>query len=390
MTRDLRVMAVSLFAWGVGEGMFLIFMTLTLQNWGADPVKIGAILSAMGAAMALVQIPAGMLADRVGSRPIMWASWVLGTLSAAVMALAPSLTVFVAGLLIYGLTSFVTAPMNSYIASVRGKWSVERALTVVSAMFHLGAFAGPLIGGVIGERWGLQIVYQISAVIFLGSTIIVLTARKPPVEEAHEVHAVKPGLASNPRFFGLIALIFLSLFTMILPQPLTPNYLQNQQGFDLQQIGIIGAAGSLGNALIMLAAGHLSATAGFLLGQAFVGLFALFLWRSETPLLLTVGYFFIGGYRLCRSMALAYARSIVKVSEVGLAFGLVEFANAAASIVAPLAAGFLYDRNPQQVYTVSLASISVMAVVNFFLFNSAKAPQPAPTAARHVERMEGN
>ena len=150
-------------------------------------------------------------------------------------------------------------------------------------------------------------------------------------------------------------------------------------------IGIIGAAGSLGNALIMLAAGHLNATAGFLIGQAFVGLFALFLWRSETPLLLTVGYFFIGGYRLCRSMALAYARSIVKVSEVGLAFGLVEFANAMASIVAPLVAGFLYDNDPQQVYTASLASIGVMAVVNFFLLNSAKPPQPAPTAVRTVE-----
>ena len=390
MTRDLRVMMVSLFAWGVGEGMFLIFITLTLQNWGADPVKIGGILSAMGAAMALVQIPAGMLADRIGSRPVMWASWVLGTISAVIMAWAGSLPVFVAGLLIYGLTSFVTAPMNSYIASVRGKWSVERALTVVSAMFHLGAFVGPLVGGVIGQRFGLQIVYQIAAVIFFGSTLIVLTTRKAPEEEQREAHAVKPSLASNPRFFGLVALIFLSLFTMILPQPLTPNYLQNQHSFDLQQIGVIGAVGSLGNALIMLSAGHLNATAGFLLGQVLVGLFALSLWRSETPFLLTAGYFFIGGYRLCRSMALAYARSIVKTAEVGLAFGLVETANALASIVAPLAAGFLYDRNPHTVYVVSIISIGVMVVINFFLLNQGRANHPNVPVSRPLKQMEGD
>ncbi len=390
MTRDLRVMMVSLFAWGVGEGMFLIFITLTLQNWGADPVKIGGILSAMGAAMALVQIPAGMLADRIGSRPVMWASWVLGTISAVIMAWAGSLPVFVAGLLIYGLTSFVTAPMNSYIASVRGKWSVERALTVVSAMFHLGAFVGPLVGGVIGQRFGLQIVYQIAAVIFFGSTLIVLTTRKAPEEEQREAHALKPSLTSNPRFFGLVALIFLSLFTMILPQPLTPNYLQNQHSFDLQQIGVIGAVGSLGNALIMLSAGHLNATAGFLLGQVLVGLFALSLWRSETPFLLTAGYFFIGGYRLCRSMALAYARSIVKAGEVGLAFGLVETANALASIVAPLAAGFLYDRNPHTVYVVSIISIGVMVVINFFLLNQGRANHPNVPVSRPLKQMEGD
>src|SRR5512146_2396000 len=152
--RDLLVMALSLFTWGVGEGMFIYFQPLYLQKWGANPLEIGAILSLMGIAMAVAQAPAGYLADRVGARPVMWSSWVLGTIAAVMMALAGSLPVFVAGMLTYGLTSFVVAPMNSYIASVRGRWSVERALTIVSAMFHLGAVAGPLIGGLVGEAIG--------------------------------------------------------------------------------------------------------------------------------------------------------------------------------------------------------------------------------------------
>lgn len=142
--RDLLLMGLSLFTWGVGEGMFIYFQPLYLQKWGANPVEIGAILSMMGIAMAVAQAPAGYLSDRVGSRPVMWASWVLGTIAAGLMALAGSLPLFVTGLLTYGLTSFVVAPMNSYITSVRGGWSVERALTIVSSMFHLGAVAGPL------------------------------------------------------------------------------------------------------------------------------------------------------------------------------------------------------------------------------------------------------
>ncbi len=72
-------------------------------------------------------------------------------------------------------------------------------------------------------------------------------------------------MPSNPiwpptrGFMGLLGLVFITMFALYLPQPLTPNYLQNQQNFPLQTIGQLGAAGSLGNALIMLGLGHLSA-----------------------------------------------------------------------------------------------------------------------------------
>jgi len=371
MSRDLLLMAVSLFTWGIGEGMFIYFQPLYLEKWGANPVEIGAILGAMGVAMAVAQTPAGYLADRVGARPVMWSSWLLGTAAAWMMALAGSLPMFVAGLLTYGLTSFVVAPMNSYITSVRGKWSIERALTIVSAMFHLGAVIGPIIGGIIGEAFGLRSIYQVSAVIFIGSTAVVLMARRPPVEEeAGELQGQKPNLLQNPRFLGLLALFFLTIFALYLPQPLTPNYLQNVQGFSISTIGQLGAMGSFGNAAIMLLLGHLKAPVGFLAGQALVGMFALLMWRSESLPLFFAGYFFIGGYRLCRSMALAFARSLVKVHETGFAFGLVETGNAVSAIVAPLAAGLLYDQDPQSVYAASLAAVSVMLLVNTIMLRS--------------------
>jgi MFS family permease len=368
MPRDLLIMAISLFAWGVGEGMFLYFQPLYLQKWGANPVEIGAILSLMGIAMAVAQAPAGYLADRVGSRPVMWSSWVLGTLAACIMALANSLTVFVIGMFTYGLTSFVVAPMNSYITSVRGRFSVERAMTIVMAMFYLGAVAGPLLGGIIGESFGLQNTYRLSAGIFFLSTLIVFLAHRPPVEEHDVKHSQMPNLTANPHFMGLLVLTFLTMFSLYLPQPLTPNYLQNQLGFSLRTIGQLGAMASLGNAVIMLGFGHLSAPVGMLVGQALVGLFTFIIWQSQSLPLFYVGYFFVGGYRLCRAMVLALARSLVRSDEVGFAYGLVETGNAISVIVAPLVAGFLYVRNPQSVYVFSLIAIGIMLLVNLVLF----------------------
>lgn len=382
MPRDLLLMAVSLFAWGMGEGMFLYFQSLYLQKWGANPVQIGAILGMAGVAAAVTMAPAGYLADRIGQRPVMWTAWVLGTAATLMMAAAHSLPVFVAGILVYGLTAFVSAPMNSYMVSVRGTWSVERTLTLIAAIYQFGGVIGPLLGGLIGDRLGMQNIYRFSAAMFVFSTVVVFMTRAPAKSiqagSAGEISTPRLKLSANPRFLGLLGLIFFTMMALYLPQPLTPNYLQDQHGFSLQTIGALGAAGSLGNAVIMLMLGGLRAPLGLLIGQALVALFALLLWRGNSTAVFFIGYFFVGGYRLARSMALAYARTLVHVNETGLAFGLIETGNYVATILAPLAAGLLYSYHPQWVYIASLGAIGLMLAINLAgLPRLAAAPEAA-------------
>ena len=87
--------------------------------------------------------------DEFGMTPLMWAAWMLGTFATGMMALANSLELFVVGLLLYGLTAFVAAPMSSYVADMRGRASVGRAFTLNQALYNVGAVADPALGGVI-------------------------------------------------------------------------------------------------------------------------------------------------------------------------------------------------------------------------------------------------
>src|SRR6187549_1102338 len=99
--RDLAIVAISESIWGLGEGLFIYFLPLALQMWNSGAVQIGAVLSMIGVTMAVVQVPAGYFSDRFGTRPVIFASLILGIASAIVMAVARSLPVFVAGLLAY-------------------------------------------------------------------------------------------------------------------------------------------------------------------------------------------------------------------------------------------------------------------------------------------------
>ena len=86
-------LGAALFTWGIGESMFLLFQPIYLQQLGADPVQIGIILGAFGAVMTIAHIPAGHLSDRIGRRPMIVASWVIGIVATLLMAVARSLPV---------------------------------------------------------------------------------------------------------------------------------------------------------------------------------------------------------------------------------------------------------------------------------------------------------
>lgn len=371
MNRNLLLVSLSLFVWGMGEGLFIFFQPLYLQEWGADPVTIGTIFGAMGIAMALFQAPAGMLADRLEPRSIMWASWLLGSSAAWMMALAKTLPMFVAGLILYGLVSFVLAPMNSYITNSRGDWSVARALTFAAGFYNLGTVIGPISGGLIADRIGLRTVYFCAAVVLAISTIIVLfTGKAPETHHADTQTSDNTGFFRNTRFIAFFAISLLAFFALYLPQPFTPSFLQNQHGLSHTMIGLFGAIGSLGNTVATLALGNLNATLGFIVGQAWVLVFSITFLVARQPIWFGIGYFFVGGYRLCRSIVLAISRTLVNPRQTGLAYGMMETANAVAVILAPVLAGVLYNNNPQSVYAVSIVLIAATILLNLFVFGT--------------------
>ena len=365
--RDLAVLAVSMFIWGFGEGLFIYFYPLALQRWDSDPVLIGAVLSAIGVTMAVVQVPAGYLSDRLGPRLLIRAASILGVIAAVIMASAQTLPIFIVGLIAYGITSFISAPVNSYITSMRGSWSVQRAVTFVSGSMASGAIVGPILGGWIGQTAGLSTVFQYSAGLFLVSTLVIFCARRPGVQEVQETAVPMVSPLANPRFIGLLVIIFFTIFAISMPQQLTSLYLQEVHHFSLQQIGMTGTLAGIGTAVIMFALGSLGGPTGMIVGQLLIGLFSLFMWRGQNAAAFYSGYLFIGGYRLYRSMALAVARPLVKAGDVGLTYGLVETCNALAIILAPLAAGFLYSYNPEAVYTVSLVALAITITMHALL-----------------------
>ncbi len=374
MNRSLLWLSAALFTWGIGESMFLLFQPIYLQQLGADPIQIGAILGGFGAVMTLTHIPAGYLSDRIGRRPMLIASWLIGIVAALVMALANTLIVFIIGMALYGFTSFVVSPLDSYVTAARGNWSVARAITLISMTFNAGAVLGPITGGWVGDHFGLRTVYFISAGVFVVSTVILLFISPQPRDQ-HDPESPPDSLRSNRRYLGLLAILFVVAFATYVPQPLTPNFLRDQRGLSLSVIGELGSIGSLGVSFLNFVLGQLTARTGFILGQVGVAAFALLLWRGSGFGWFAVGYFLLGGFRVLRGLGVAQVRPYVHESQMGLAYGVAETVGSATVLLAPLLAGYLYLQDPALMYPVGLVLIGVGLVMSLiFTPHSTKLP----------------
>jgi MFS family permease len=366
MTRDLRILAFSLLLWGLGEGLFIYFQPLYLDELGADPIQIGSILGFSALALTLSHLPAGALADIIGRKAVMVAAWFAGAIATLTMFLAKSLPLFVVGLVLYSFSGFVLSPMYSYIADARGSWSLTRALTTTSAFFSFGTILGPIVGGQLAEVFGLRTIYGIASAIFIPSTLLILFVRPQPVETLDDGSRYQD-LIKNKNLGGFLVLVFIGMFAMYLSWPLTPIFLQEVRQVSVGSVGIFGSLNALGMVILNLTLGRMSPYLGFTIAQVATGFSVLFLWRGTGQAWFSLGYFLAAGFRIARSFVTAQVELLVKRTEIGLAFGLAETVGGSVMLIASSIAGILYDINPESPFSISLILIAVSLTLTLLI-----------------------
>jgi MFS family permease len=372
LNRNLSFIAIALFLWGFGEGMFFNFVPIYLDNqFFVSKYQIGLILGAFGFFMAITHIPAGRLSDRVGRRPLLMIAWVMGLISTAIMGFALTLPLFLVGLFGYGLTAFVSSPLSSYVTAARGKWPVGTVLSLTTATFGLGMALGPVTGGWIGDHYGMRISFLVAAAVFVISNGFMFFTESQPID-IHDPDAPPPTLMSNRSFIALMGVLAFAIFSMYLSQPLTPNFLEGVRGLSLSETGIIFTAGALGNSLMAIAFSRVNPRHGFLVAQALVILFALSIWKGLSLPVFALGYFLLGGFRAGRPLAMAQARELVHESQMGVTYGIMETISAVIFIFTPPIAGYLFEIDPFIVYPVSILLVAISIIISY-IFSPRKA-----------------
>lgn len=371
MSRDLKLITLALFLWGSGEGLFYYILPLYMEQLGAAPQEVGAVLGLAAFLTACAFIPGGLLADRFDAKKVMVWGWALGAVASLGMGLASTWQWFVPWILIYNVSAYCIPAINTYIAEASGDSPLEHTITVTFAGYAAGSIVSPFIGGRLSAALGTPPLFIIGAIIFGLSFFIALSVSS----HAPHLNYAKLRDQSLRRQFTRLrpltatyARLFFVFFTVLVGTILPANFL-GTLNWDISDVNSLGGtANAIGALILSLVLGRMAAgrrRRGLLLGQA-LAFAAMLLFALSTPslrFLPVAAYFLLGAVPTLRELSNAQLATQVDHDLRGTVLGMNETVFALARSLAALLAGALFALNPRGPFIAGIVLIPIGMVL---------------------------
>ncbi|MGB0126157.1 MAG: MFS transporter [Rhodocyclaceae bacterium] len=171
-------------------GMFSILPVLSIHAHslpgGSSTFLVGVALGIDGLAQACLQIPFGLLSDRIGRKPVIYGGLVLFALGSFIAAEASSIEIVILGRLVQGMGA-IAAAVTALVADLTLEENRAKSMAVIG-MSIAGAFAASMVLGPMLEHMiGVSGIFAVTGV--LGVLAIAIIRFLVPDPDSQRVHA---------------------------------------------------------------------------------------------------------------------------------------------------------------------------------------------------------
>ena len=169
-------------------GLFLILPVFAIfaENLeGATPLLIGLAVGIYGLTQALLQIPFGLLSDRIGRKPVILGGLLLFAIGSIIAAIAEDIWLIMIGRAIQGSGAIAAAVMAMVADLTRDSKRTRAMATVgmtIGASFAISLMAGPGLYQNLGMS---GIFWLTGAFAFIGILIVAFIVPSPTKQEIH-------------------------------------------------------------------------------------------------------------------------------------------------------------------------------------------------------------
>lgn len=139
-------------------GMFMVLPVLATYGMdlaGATPALIGLAIGAYGLTQAVLQIPFGVISDRIGRRPVIYLGLVVFALGSLLAAQADSIWGVIAGRILQGAGA-ISAAVMALLSDLTREQHRTKAMAMIGMSIGLSFAVAMVIGPLLTRAFGLS------------------------------------------------------------------------------------------------------------------------------------------------------------------------------------------------------------------------------------------
>ena len=342
-------------------------LPLMSEEFAWSPTQVGQASAAFFWIYFMLQIPAGLAADRWGVRFVYWVGFLIWCFATAASALTASFGMLIGLRLLLGLGQSILTPAG--MRYIRLSFNEEQRGSAVG-IFMAGTKIGPALGFVISAYlleafgWrGMFAVLGLVALIWLVPFFLRIRKDDPAAQPARGDDARAGGsvstreIFSSPVIWGTVLGTFCYMYFVYYCMTWMPSYFKQQYGMSIKEQGWYSAVAFGGHGhcdRAGRAGGGCTDPAGYdavnvrkgftIAGFLCASTQTIAAFTESVPAMLFFAVFSLCGLGLMTANYWALTQTLIPGGRIAMVVGIQNMASNFAGTVAPWITGWLVDR----------------------------------------------
>ena len=255
LTRILPILGVT-FIDILGFSILLPILPYFVKSFGSSDVVVGLLFSTFAACQFVAGPVWGNVSDRIGRKKVLIVSQIGATVGWFMLAFAHSIGMVFIARMVEGASGGNISVTQAYVADLVEPKERGRAFSYVGAAFSAGIVFGPVLGGLLFDRFGFSAPFIAAAtlqLLTLAVTIIMLPeSRNPEGTQVATIGQIRASLADplvapillQMWAFSLALYAWFGVFALLMQAAL--NFTASQTSFFFASFGVLSVILQLG------------------------------------------------------------------------------------------------------------------------------------------------